>query len=125
MWNYKTTDSGDNWNSIYVNNIDSTGFGFYGNDICFMDENIGWVVGYYSVTDTGGAGILGTSNGGQNWELVKKFPDTGSLYSILTTDSTGWAVGEDGMIVKYTQQTSWIKQTFGNKSSFKQSFFLR
>jgi photosystem II stability/assembly factor-like uncharacterized protein len=121
---YKTSDFGINWNIVYENNFDSTGFDFRGNDICFMDENTGWAVGNYSVTDTSGAGILGTLDGGESWDLVKKFPNEGQLFSICFADTTAWAVDDGGMIVKYTSQTGWVKQTSVTDLPLNKVFFL-
>jgi photosystem II stability/assembly factor-like uncharacterized protein len=112
---YETSDSGNSWNIIYENNIDSTGFEFYGNDICFKDESAIWAVGNYYTPDTSGAGILSTTDGGASWDLVWKFPNIPNyeycLSSIHIKNNIGWSVGESGIIVKYAPQTGWVKQT--------------
>ena len=124
---YKTVDNGDNWNLIYINNPDSTGFDFWGNDICTIGDNITYVTGRYSVSDTNGAGILGSFDEGENWYLIKKFPDSGgysyNLFSICSVGTNAWAVGEGGMIVKYTPQTGWVKQTSVTDLPLKKVFF--
>ena len=123
---YKTYDGGDNWIPAFQNNFDSL-FSFGANDICFMDENYGWAAGNYSVTDSSGAGILGTPDRGKSWELVWKYPSSNdigyNLNSISFADATGWAVGESGIIVKYTPQTGWIKQTSVTDLPLKKVFF--
>jgi photosystem II stability/assembly factor-like uncharacterized protein len=61
-----------------------------------------------------GAEIIGTIDGGKNWNSVWNYPNTEeysySLNSIHITSNTGWAVGESGMIVKYTEQDQWQLQ---------------
>jgi len=108
----KTTDGGASWILIYENNIDSLGYGFIGHDIVFLNENIGWATGRYSeIDDSTGAGILGTIDGGQNWDLDWKYPDTDDydycISSIHAGISTVWAVGDGGLIVKYSEQNQW------------------
>jgi photosystem II stability/assembly factor-like uncharacterized protein len=112
----KTTDSGANWFDIYKNNPDSSGYGFGGHDLCFINEQTGFAVGRFltSNKDTAGAAILGTNDGGDNWDMVWENPEpywyAPSLNSIYAVDSTAWAVGEQGMIVKYTEQDQWQLQ---------------
>jgi photosystem II stability/assembly factor-like uncharacterized protein len=120
---YKTTDTGNNWEVTYENNPDSTGFGFSGNDICFMDESTIWAVGIYFGTDTSGAGILSTTDGGDSWGLVKKFPNEGRLFSICFAKTTAWTVGDGGMVVKYTPQTGWVQQTSVTDLPLNKVFF--
>jgi photosystem II stability/assembly factor-like uncharacterized protein len=107
---YKTVDGGANWNPVYEENADSTGYAFWGNDICFLNEDIGWAVGWGEWSDRG-ACILGTTDGGENWDLVWKYPNTENysyrLHSIHIVDTEAWAVGESGLIVKYTEQDQW------------------
>jgi len=105
---YRTTDTGNNWEQIYQFNSDLTGYSFLGNDIYFENDRVGWAVGRYT-NNTTGAGIFKTIDGGQNWFLV--WQDLGSenfaLNSICFNNSIGWAVGESGMIVKYSQIFGW------------------
>jgi photosystem II stability/assembly factor-like uncharacterized protein len=109
----KTTDFGENWVDIYEHNRDSTGCRFSGGDLFFMNEQLGWIIGSFTSNnwDTSGAAILGTLDGGENWDLVWKYPNTDVyeyyLNSIHATDTTAWAVGGNGLIVKYTAQDKW------------------
>ncbi len=95
---YKTIDSGLNWREV----SDSMS-NFRGNDFFFEDEQNGWVVGYSWSDELKGAGILGTTDRGENWELLWKYPNTEeydyNLKSICYSGKAIWAVGESGLIV--------------------------
>jgi photosystem II stability/assembly factor-like uncharacterized protein len=112
---YKTNDSGNNWTIVYENNYDSTGYLFSGNDLCFINMEIGWAVGEFRLSDSHGAAIIGTNDGGNNWDIVWRYPiiDAYSFgfNSIHTIGAKAWAVGESGLIVKYTEQDQWQVQT--------------
>jgi photosystem II stability/assembly factor-like uncharacterized protein len=111
---HKTDDGGENWMEIYQNNPEYTGYSFWGGDLVFFDENIGWAVGRYIIGDwdSTGAAILGTSDGGENWDFAWKYQGTNEywwdrLYSINKVGTKVWAVGEGGRILKYTEQDQW------------------
>ncbi len=97
---FKTNDGGINWKQVEVSDLDSVRFD--GNDLYFLYDNKGWIVG---------SGIYETTDGGEQWNLIRTFPDTGdnllSLYSVHGCDTSAWAVGEQGLIVKYTPQNQW------------------
>jgi len=87
--NYKTVNGGISW--MHAGPI-------YWCDWHFINEKIGWAVADSSV--------LKTVDGGDSWDL--KWQSSGSLNSIQFIDSTtGWAVGENGLIVKYTEGNQW------------------
>jgi photosystem II stability/assembly factor-like uncharacterized protein len=123
----KTVDQGQNWNSVYKNNPDSTGYGFYGYALDFMDENVGWAVGRGEWSDSSGACILGTEDRGENWNLVWKYPNPEeqwhSLNSIHVINSTAWAVGDAGMMVKYSDEGKWQLQTSVTDLPLNKVFF--
>lgn len=82
----RTTDGGDTWSHL----DDQQPYGHRYNDVCFVDAQQGWVVGYgWSLGGT----ILHTADGGMNWTV--QYPDNGyELNSVHFIDSdTGWAVG--------------------------------
>jgi len=101
---FKTTDAGSDWYSVFQDNYDSLGFGFTGAELAFTDDDVGYIVGSYWRDPSNGAGILGSKDGGENWDLVWEYPITEDIYynlnSVHTIDNTFWAVGESGMIVK-------------------------
>jgi photosystem II stability/assembly factor-like uncharacterized protein len=112
----KSTDRGQTWAAVYqgqispdpaVTNVDPL-------DIAFMDEETGWAVGGGSWSDSSGATILSTSDGGESWDLIWCFPDTDDQFNNWFNDihvghSMAWAVGEFGLMVKYAEQTGWQK----------------
>jgi len=106
---YKTTDGGNNWAEIYEFYPDPFIDSFHGNDMYFRNEQIGWVVGSYEI-NTGETAILKTTDGGYTWDVLYNCPNTYNLHSIYFSDTTGWAVGESGMIVKCIQD-EWVKTT--------------
>jgi photosystem II stability/assembly factor-like uncharacterized protein len=125
----KTTDSGENWAQVYEDDGGSTGFAFWGNDISFINDEIGWVAGNYIAGewDTTGGAILGTNDGGENWDLVWKYPDTDRykypLNSIHAVNRTAWAAGEGGLIVKYTEKDQWQAKSSATDLPLNDIFF--
>jgi len=111
---YKTSDNGNAWTQVYKNNPDSIGYSFFWNDIYFVDEIKGFVVGRYEDSLSHGAGVLVTTDAGESWDLGWQHPDSNDIWhnlnSITSIGNTGWAVGESGLIVKHTPQTGWVKQ---------------
>jgi photosystem II stability/assembly factor-like uncharacterized protein len=119
----KSYDGGYSWSAIYQNNPDSMGYTFGGNDICLIDEENCIVVGSYGDSTHFGTGILGTNNGGEDWELVWTDTTAGALYSIFHNGNNTWSVGESGLIVKFTSQTGWVKQTSVTDLPLNKVFF--
>jgi photosystem II stability/assembly factor-like uncharacterized protein len=86
----KTGDSGGSWSKI--ENINCLIHDFY-----FKNDKEGWAVG----EDINGKGrIIGTIDGGNNWSVL-----VGSLSIPLVAtdfkDGYGWAIGGNGLILKY------------------------
>jgi photosystem II stability/assembly factor-like uncharacterized protein len=109
---YKTADSGANWSVVYESNYDSLGYDFSGNDIDFINERIGWAVGGGNWSeDSSGGIIIETNDAGEKWDLVWKLPDndrsSNELNAVHVLGGEAWAVGESGLIVKYTEQDQW------------------
>ena len=125
---YKTTDSGNSWNHLYTNNVDSTGVYLYANDICFIDEKNGFVVGSeYPLNGPGGAAILTTKSSALSWKLEWKKTDSifyPGLNSICNVGTTCWTVGERGMVVKYNPQSGWVEQIPITDLPLKKVFFI-
>jgi photosystem II stability/assembly factor-like uncharacterized protein len=88
----RSTDAGNSW--VYFE------IGVYGQalNVSFRTENEGWAVVPISER------FVATYDYGVTW-LDYIAPDSSKLYEIVFTDSlTGYAVGEEGVIVKYKYQ---------------------
>ena len=100
---FKTNDGGINWNQVEISRVDSVSF--QGNDFYFLNINKGWIVG---------SGIYETTDNGEHWDLIRTYPGTEdyklSLYSVHGCDTIAWAVGEQGLMVKYTPPNPWQQQ---------------
>jgi photosystem II stability/assembly factor-like uncharacterized protein len=88
----QSTDAGISWNYFEI--------GVYGQALAvsFRTENEGWAVVPQSEA------FVATFDYGNNWHTFTA-PDSSKLYDIIFTDSlTGYAVGEEGVIVRYKYQ---------------------
>jgi len=85
----KTVDGGTNW--IQLNNNSNHN---QLNSVFFIDNNTGYIAG--------SGIILKTNNGGQTWETIYK--NVNSIFNSIffTSALEGFAVGENGLIVKIT-----------------------
>ena len=64
--------------------------------ISFIDKKTGWVVGY-------GGRIIRTYDGGRNW--VEQESNTGGdLFSVSFHKNRGYAIGRDGLIMRYYER---------------------
>ncbi|MCX6165177.1 MAG: hypothetical protein NTU73_10035, partial [Ignavibacteriae bacterium] len=81
----KTTSGGANWTKL--DSATTTN----GNDYYFVNKDTGWIVKP--------TGIIRTNNGGANWALQNS-PLTGLRKIFFINSLTGWAVGNNGGIVK-------------------------
>jgi photosystem II stability/assembly factor-like uncharacterized protein len=120
---YKSSNAGKDWHSVY----DS--YDFEGYDISFLNDDVGWAVGMMNSNISEDPAILITTDGGSSWDLewqrsVATQGNWGPLYSVCSSGSTAWAVGEKGMTVKYTPQTGWMKQTSVTDLPLKKVLFF-
>lgn len=98
----KTNNGGQNWFTQESQTLSNL------NDVQFISDSIGWVVG---------DGVaLRTTNGGQNWNVNTEYIE-GSLLSVcFTTPDTGWAAGSTSSFLSgaiyYTVDggENWIQQ---------------
>lgn len=74
-------------------------------DVCFVDDNNGWISGW---TET----VLHTTDGGETW-TPQTVPPNNAYYSIFFTDSqNGWASGYAGKIIHTTDGgQNWSSQS--------------
>ena len=77
-------------------------------DVCFISDEIGWVVGYGGI-------ILKTTNAGGNWNEQTSGTAL-NLHSVnFVTEQTGWIGGEDGLQLKTTNGGSnWLTSTINS-----------
>jgi len=113
---YKTTDLGNNWTIIFNGDSEFEDYYFYGQSLSFRHQFRGWVIGSYDKSnfDSSGAAILGTMDGGENWQVEWEKDDGDSrysLYSIFSTDDIVCSVGKKGLIVLYTDEGKWQSRT--------------
>lgn len=91
---YKTIDGGENWTVI------TPGDRWSVYSICFIEEGIGYGVGYNT---WGGAGtIYKTTDDGENWEIQDSTLSNSPYAIYFPNIDTGYIVGEGGMILKTT-----------------------
>jgi photosystem II stability/assembly factor-like uncharacterized protein len=96
---FKTTDGGDNW----VNQLSSyiPGGGIY--DICFSNNNNGIAVGGGFSQGISYEALYYTRDGGDPWARASSYSSDKWFYSVFfTDDTTAYAVGSGGVIIKTT-----------------------
>lgn len=86
---FRTTDKGNTWTAVRNTSENGAILG-----ISFLDNHRGWACAYNGT-------ILRTLNGGLNWEREVTGVPT-AIGEIVIFDSTGFAVGENGKILKYS-----------------------
>jgi len=148
---YKTEDGGKTWKLIYENseqgfksihfinefkgymigwreeNMLSSSDGGYSwdedttlcniNNMFFLNDSVAWT--RYS------EGIFKTMDGGENWNYadMRGYPSiTKSMFFI--DEETGWAVGDNGSIVKYNVDYGWRKKIEGIDLPLNKVFFI-
>lgn len=88
---YKTVNGGASWNNVF------TCINAAYHDIHFVSENVGYL--------TDGPYIFKTTDSGNTWTKVVAVPSsTRNLIELHFTDANhGWACGENGTILKFSQ----------------------
>ena len=96
---YKTTDGAESWEIIYDEYVSS---------MFFQSPEKGWIGRPY-----GDESVLYTNNGGSTWDT--QFSGS-SINDIFFTDSlTGWAIGENGLVIHTTNGGGTFTHTDENK----------
>ncbi len=85
----RTIDGGDTWTPVAIKARATL------LSAQFVDDNSGWVIGR-------GGMILRTDDGGLNW-IEQESGTKQNLYGIYFIKKIGWAVGGDGMLLRYQQ----------------------
>jgi len=93
--NIKTTDAGKNWS---FEELSLFGLSFA---IDFRTNTEGW--------SASGFKFLFTTDGGESW-IEKQTPDSAVIFDLTFTDPfTGYAVGENGLILKYKRNITKVE----------------
>jgi len=113
-----TLDGGETWIEL------SRTLPLYINDIQFVNDSLGWIVGGDNIQFSGF--IMRTTDGGQSW--LTQFSDPSNRYwSVFFLDAMrGWACGDSGKILATTSGGSnWQTQYRGRQTiGFADVFFL-
>ncbi|MFC2088818.1 YCF48-related protein [Calditrichota bacterium] len=92
---FHTEDGGETW---IMNNIEDN---FYAHHIEFIDENTGWVQGFYEESYyTGYHVICQTNDNGNSWSKTM-LPNVNANYNSIdfVSKTEGWLVGSSGIIL--------------------------
>jgi photosystem II stability/assembly factor-like uncharacterized protein len=96
----KTTDGGNTWNKIYI----EQNYSF--TCVLFMNENVGWITGQNGV-------ILKSTDGGLSWFNLNS-GTTKNLSQIIINDSMLWVIGS-GIILKSEEMgNNWTELQLGS-----------
>jgi len=89
----KTVNGGASWNKVFTCTYTTSVY----HDIHFVSENVGYI--------TDGPCIFKTTGGGNTWtKVVALASSSNSLVELHFTDANhGWACGQKGTILKYSQ----------------------
>ena len=106
-----STDRGVHWK------YNLTGYFGIGYSVSFRTHSDGWISSGFSQK------FLHTSDAGENW-IALNTPDSSAIYSVCFPDeSTGWAVGDSGSILKYTYDPIFISEDGHVLPTFKFSAY--
>jgi photosystem II stability/assembly factor-like uncharacterized protein len=98
----KTSNGGESWKEFKFDK-----YMFY--DMYFEDNLHGWAVGYERGS---GGSIFETSDGGETWNpIVENL--SAPINAIHFKDGYGWAVGDNGLILRTEDGSTWIDQNNG------------
>ena len=86
----RTENGGATWERVQLNVREP----LYG--MSFIDKKTGWVVGY-------GGRIIRTYDGGRNW-VEQDSATTGDLFSVSFFKNRGYAIGRDGLVMRYYER---------------------
>ncbi|GEM_PF-3418108 len=99
----KTSDGGQNWTTPFS----ISNYVLY--DIAFVNDTIGYIVGGFNQYDTTSIRkgiIFQTINGGVTWQVMDSSYYDGLIKLHFPSDSVGYAVGFNGIILKITNANS-------------------
>lgn len=92
----KTSNGGTSWSDL-VGTIN-----YSVDNMVFIDQNTGWA----SSSSQNGKSIVKTTDGGTSWTVDYSITTNTAANSLFFLDANhGWAVGENGMILRYVNNT--------------------
>ncbi len=110
-WIRKTSDGGNNWDTI-------GGSGINGNSVFFTGASTGYIAGYDIV-----AKVFKTINGGANWTSQLTTSDMNDIY--FTDANTGYMAGDSGTILKTSDAgVNWNPQVSNTTQDLYSVYFL-
>lgn len=86
----RTENGGATWERVPLN-VREPLFG-----LSFIDKKTGWIVGY-------SGRIIRTYDGGRNW-VEQDSGTTGDLFSVSFFKNRGYAIGRDGLVMRYYEK---------------------
>jgi hypothetical protein len=91
---FRTVDGGNTWSRSTIAGEEDVL-----SDICFVNANTGYIVGYNGL-------IFKTSDGGNTWTPEPKLTSNNLNSVFFISQNLGWAVGDNGTILRY-----WVEDT--------------
>lgn len=110
----KSTNGGDDWTVEWSR----PALRFY--DIQFIDPSTGWALAFN--TDGGGSVILGTEDGGITWPEQTVQTSQHLLALSLSDVNNGWAVGENGCIMRTEDGSLWFPEMWAGWTLYSVEF---
>jgi hypothetical protein len=98
---FRTVDGGNNWSrSTIAGEEDNL------TDICFVNANTGYIVGYNGL-------VFKTTDGGNTWLPEPKLTDKNLNSVFFISENLGWAVGDNGTILRFWMNDTGISDSPG------------
>jgi photosystem II stability/assembly factor-like uncharacterized protein len=111
----KTSDGGQTWTTLINQTWYDPAYGYYFNQISFVDDNNGWIVGQGQYADGSSFGqVIYTSNGGQNWTTQLNITNAEFTAIQMVNATTGWAAGGIYPPKGAFEATFWFTNDGGN-----------
>lgn len=122
----KTTNGGNTW--ISQHSIQRTSYTPHFNSLFFINEFVGWVVGYKRIPVGMTRVLKHTTDGGETWDVHLPGPMAAieSLNDVFfSDDQTGWAVGKNGVIIHTSDGgQNWQTQDSGTNKNLSAITFI-
>lgn len=96
----KTTNNGEDWTKKFEWTQETSRATYYKSSMFFTSHNTGWTIVDSSFTNT--SKIYKTNDGGNSWfrQRIMSKEDLTLNHLYFFNDSTGWAIGDNGIVLK-------------------------